>query len=97
MPVGIVATVKVGGDRKPGVGFGGANEAQDLLVAIERFSIPVLGDFEISEKSRRSIGLHLEAPSGNGATVSVRPCESASWDWSSVFQPHRNYWTPEEG
>jgi hypothetical protein len=40
----IVATVKVSCDRQTGSGFGGANEAQDLLVAVERFSGPVLGD-----------------------------------------------------
>ena len=42
---GIIPTVKVGGDQKPGLSFGGANKVEDLLVAIERFSSPVLGDF----------------------------------------------------
>lgn len=41
----IVATVKVSGDRQAGSGFGGTNEAEDLLVTVERFAGPVLGDF----------------------------------------------------
>lgn len=40
----IVATVEVGGDRQTGLRAGGANEAEDLLVAIERFTGPVFGD-----------------------------------------------------
>ena len=42
---GIVAPVQVGGDRKTGLGFGGANEAEDLLVAVERLAGPVFGNF----------------------------------------------------
>ena len=38
----IVATVKVSGNRQAGFGFGGANEAEDLLVAVEGFACPVL-------------------------------------------------------
>ena len=40
----IVATVKVGGDGQTSLSAGGANEAEDLLVAIEWFTGPVLGD-----------------------------------------------------
>ena len=40
----IVAPVEMGGDRQTGLSSGGANEAEDLLVAIERFTGPVLGD-----------------------------------------------------
>jgi hypothetical protein len=40
----IVATVEVSGDRETGLSSGGANEAEDLLVAIERFAGPVFGD-----------------------------------------------------
>ena len=40
----IVASVQVSSDRQTGLSFGGANEAKDLLVAVERFPGPVLGD-----------------------------------------------------
>lgn len=40
----IVAPVQVSGDRQTGLSFGGANEAKDLQVAVERFAGPVLGD-----------------------------------------------------
>ncbi len=41
---GIVATVEVSVDRQAGSSCGGANEAEDLLIAVERFASPVLGD-----------------------------------------------------
>lgn len=41
---GIVATVEVGGDGQTGLSSGGANEAEDLLVAVKWFPGPVLGD-----------------------------------------------------
>ena len=40
----IVATVEVSSDRQTGSRARGANEAQDLLIAVERFASPVLGD-----------------------------------------------------
>jgi hypothetical protein len=58
---GILATVEVSGDRQAGLSFRGPDKIQDLLVAVERFAGPVL---EISEKSRCSMGFHLEAPVG---------------------------------
>ena len=43
-PGWIVATVKVSCDRQAGLSSGGANEAKNLLVAVEWFASPVLGD-----------------------------------------------------
>ena len=40
----IVAPVQVSSDRQTGLSFGGANEAKDLLVAVEWFPGAVLGD-----------------------------------------------------
>jgi len=40
----IVATVKVSVDRQAGLSFGGANEVEDLVIAVERFAGPVLRD-----------------------------------------------------
>ncbi len=40
----IVAAVQVGGDRQTGLSSSGANKAEDLLIAVERFTGPVLGD-----------------------------------------------------
>lgn len=40
----IVATVEVSVDRQAGSSSGGANEAEDLVIAVERFAGPVLGD-----------------------------------------------------
>ena len=40
----IVAAIQVRGDRQPGLGSGGADEAEDLLVAVERLTRPVFGD-----------------------------------------------------
>jgi len=40
----IVATVEVSVDRQAGLSSGGANEVEDLLIAVERFAGPVLGD-----------------------------------------------------
>jgi hypothetical protein len=40
----IVATVKVSVDRQAGLSSGGANEVENLLIAVERFAGPVLGD-----------------------------------------------------
>src|SRR5258708_38794636 len=42
---GIVATVEVSGDCQAGFRSGGANEAEDLLVAVEWLARPVFGDF----------------------------------------------------
>ena len=42
---GIVATVEVSGDCQARFRSGGANEVEDLLVAVEWFAGPVLGDF----------------------------------------------------
>lgn len=41
----IVAAIQVGGDRQARLGSGGADEAEDLLVAVERLPCPVFGDF----------------------------------------------------
>ena len=57
----IVATVEVGGDRQPVSRSGGANEVEDLLIAVEGSPAQFL---EISEKRRCSMGFHLEAPVG---------------------------------
>ena len=40
----IVATIEVSVDRQAGSSCGGANEVEDLLIAVERFASPVLGD-----------------------------------------------------
>jgi len=40
----IVATVEVSVDRQAGLSSGGANEVEDLLIAVEGFASPVLGD-----------------------------------------------------
>jgi hypothetical protein len=40
----IVATVEVSGDRQAGLSSGGADEVQDLLIAVEWFAGPVFGD-----------------------------------------------------
>ena len=37
-------TVEVSVDRQAGLSSGGANEAEDFLIAVERFAGPVLGD-----------------------------------------------------
>ena len=42
---GIVVTVEVGGDCQASFRSGGANEVEDLLITIEWFARPVLGDF----------------------------------------------------
>ena len=57
----IVATVEVSVHGQAGLSSGGANEVEDLLIAVERFAGPVLG---ISEKRRCSMGFHFEAPVG---------------------------------
>jgi hypothetical protein len=43
-PVRIVATVEVSGDGQAGLSSGGTNEVENLLIAVERFAGPVLGD-----------------------------------------------------
>jgi hypothetical protein len=58
---GVLATVEMSGDREPSLSLCGANKSQDFLVAVEWLAGPVL---EISEKSRCSMGFHLEAPVG---------------------------------
>ena len=40
----IVTTVEVSVDRQAGLSSGGANEVEDLVIAVERFAGPVLGD-----------------------------------------------------
>jgi len=40
----IVATVEVSVDRQASLSSGGANEVEDLVIAVERFAGPVLGD-----------------------------------------------------
>jgi len=40
----IVSPVEVSGDRQAGLSSGGANEVQDLLITVEWFACPVLGD-----------------------------------------------------
>jgi hypothetical protein len=40
----IVATVEMSIDRQAGLSSGGTNEAEDLLIAVERFASPVFGD-----------------------------------------------------
>jgi hypothetical protein len=42
---GIETTIEMCGDRKAGSSSGGAEEAEDLLIAIERLASPVVGDF----------------------------------------------------
>jgi hypothetical protein len=58
---GIVATVEVSVDGQAGSNCGGANEAEDLLIAVERFASPVLGD--LREEAMLD-GVPLEAPVG---------------------------------
>ena len=40
----VFGAVEVGGDGQTGLGFGGAKEVEDFLVAGQRFAGPVLGD-----------------------------------------------------
>jgi hypothetical protein len=40
----IVAAVEMSVDRQAGLSSGGTNEAENLLIAVERFARPVLGD-----------------------------------------------------
>ena len=40
----IVAAVEVSGNRQAGLSSGGADEVQDLLITVEWFAGPVLGD-----------------------------------------------------
>src|SRR5207244_817232 len=42
---GIVATVELSGDGQAGIRSGGADEVEDLLITVEWFACPVLGDF----------------------------------------------------
>ncbi|HEY6373206.1 MAG TPA: hypothetical protein VIX37_21705, partial [Candidatus Sulfotelmatobacter sp.] len=39
-----MATIEVSVDGQAGSSCGGANEAEDLRIAVERFASPVLGD-----------------------------------------------------
>ena len=57
----IVAPVEMGGDRQTGLSSGGANEAEDLLVAVEGLTRPVFGD--LREEAVLD-GVHLDAPVG---------------------------------
>ena len=41
----VATAIELSGDRQPGLSSGGANEVQNLLVAVEWFADPVLGDF----------------------------------------------------
>src|SRR5207248_6221544 len=41
----VATAIELSGDRQPGLSSGGANEVQNLLVAVEWFAGPVLGDF----------------------------------------------------
>jgi hypothetical protein len=41
---GIVASIEVGGDPQTTLGRRGADEVEDLLVAVQRFPGPVFGD-----------------------------------------------------
>src|SRR5919198_5817595 len=41
----IVTAVEVGSNGEPRLRFGGADKAQDLLIAVERFAGPVFRDF----------------------------------------------------
>ena len=41
----IVSTVEVGGHCQTGLGCGGAKEVENLLIAVQRFGGPVLGNF----------------------------------------------------
>ena len=72
---GIVATVELSGDRQAGIRSGGADEVEDLLIAVEWFACPVLGDFG---KETMFNGV----PFGSAGWVvghgEVRPRESAS-------------------
>ena len=40
----VEATVEVSGDGQAGLSSGGTNEVENLLIAVERFTGPVLGD-----------------------------------------------------
>ena len=79
----IEATIKVSGDGKAGLSSGGTNEVEKLLIAVERFAGPVLGELR---KETMLDGVPFRSSGGVVGDVSVRPWESASWDWSWVFQ-----------
>ena len=42
---GIVTAVELSGDRQAGFRSCGADEVEDLLIAVEWFACPVFGDF----------------------------------------------------
>ncbi len=41
----VASSVQIGGDGETGDGGGGADEIEDLLVAVQRLASPVFGDF----------------------------------------------------
>ena len=57
----IVATVEVSGDGQAGLSSGGTNEVEDLLIGVERFASPVLGDFR---KETMLDGIPFGSPGG---------------------------------
>jgi hypothetical protein len=56
----IMTAVEMSGDQETRCRSRGPDEADDLLVAVERFA----QFLEISEKRRCSMGFHLDAPVG---------------------------------
>ncbi len=60
-PVRIVATVEVSGDGQAGLSSGGTNEVENLLIAVERFAGPVLGDLR---KETMLDGIPFRSPGG---------------------------------
>ena len=57
----IVATVEVSGDGQAGLSSGGTNEVEHLLIAVEGFAGPVLGDLR---KETMLDGIPFGSPGG---------------------------------
>ena len=57
----IVATVEVSGNRQAGLSSGGADEVEDLLMAVEWFASPVFGDLG---KETMLDGIPFRSPGG---------------------------------
>ena len=78
--------IEIGIDEQTGFCAGSADELDHFLVT-DRGSA---GQFLlISENMRCSMGFHLEAPLGEGATVTSREKAFDNWVWIWVFQAHR--------
>ena len=63
------------GDRQAGLSSGGSNEVQNLLIAVEWFAGPVLGDFG---KEAVLNGVPFGSASGVVGNGESQPSESAS-------------------